>query len=76
MPTIATIQKQLVLTFTLPGVAWQQRSGGGAEHQLDNRHEESWSLRVQPENVAETARRLREVVAELERFEATERAGR
>jgi hypothetical protein len=79
MPVTATITKRLVLTFSLPGVAWQQRSGGGAEYQLNtsgSRDEESWTLGVQPGNVAETARRLREVVAELERFEATERAGR
>jgi hypothetical protein len=76
MPIAATISKQLTLKFSLPGVAWQQRSGGGAEYQLDKLHEETWQLSVRPENVAETAKRLREVVAELERFEATERAGR
>jgi hypothetical protein len=76
MPVAASISKQLILTFSLPGVAWQQRTGSGQERQLEKLHEETWQLGVQPENVAETARRLREVVAELERFDATERAGR
>ena len=70
---IATIEKQLVLTFSLPGVHWVERSGSVMEGQLSQHSDENWRLKVNIENVSETARRLREVVNELERFAANER---
>lgn len=68
----ATIEKQVILTFSLPGVHWQERTGSHQEAQLEQ-HGELWRLKVNAQNVAETAKQLREVVTELERFAANER---
>jgi hypothetical protein len=67
----ATIEKQVILTFSLPGVNAQGVNKYASESQLQQRSEETWTLKVNEKNVSETAQRLREVVAELERF-ATE----
>lgn len=67
----ATIEKQVILTFSLPGVNAQSVNKYANESQLQQRSEETWTLKVNEKNVSETAQRLREVVAELERF-ATE----
>ena len=68
-PARAHIEQQLVLTFKLPGVTWQGRTSSSSSAQLQQRLDEEWTLKVTPENLAETVVCLRAVVAELERYE-------
>jgi hypothetical protein len=75
----ATIEKQLILSFSLPGVDWESRTQRAQQTQLDRDQRpapgadgERWRLKVSTDNVRETAARLRAVVDELLRFAEAE----
>lgn len=66
--TNATIEKQMVLKFGLPGVetAGHSWSGGGA--QMEQQLKEHWILKVSEGNVDSTIECLVDVVETLRRF--------
>jgi hypothetical protein len=70
----ATIEKQLVLSFSLPGVDWESNTHSAHQTQLERDHgdNERWRLKVSADNVRQTAARLRDVVDELMRFAEAE----
>jgi hypothetical protein len=69
---IATIEKILFLSFTLPGVNWETCSRGNNSGPQFEPSGERWKLNVSAGNVRETAERLQAVVDELLRFAEAE----
>jgi len=75
-PITATIEKHLVLQFTLPGVVAESVSGlaGPGNRQLESPHfrEENWSLKVTLTTARQTAATLRSLADAIDRASASE----